>query len=42
MSFDGACAKDGARVGIISISPHKKALRFSFKLRFECTNSVPE
>ena len=40
MYFDGASSKEGARVGVVFISPNKETFRFSFTLTFTCTNNI--
>lgn len=40
--FDGASSKDGARAGVLLISPSGKTFKFSFTLLFPCTNNVAE
>ncbi|HEX4849369.1 MAG TPA: ribonuclease HI family protein, partial [Puia sp.] len=42
MFFDGACAKEGSGAGVIFLSPTGKLLKFSFLLRFDCTNNIAE
>jgi len=40
--FDGAFSKEGARAGIVLISPNKENIGQSCKIEFEVTNNVAE
>jgi ribonuclease HI len=42
MSFDDACTKESAGVGVVFISPSKKISQLSFKLNFKVTNNIVE
>ena len=40
--FDGASSKDGVGVGVVFVSPEKNTFRYSFTLKFSCTNNIAE
>ena len=40
--FDGASSKDGAGAGVVFVSPEKNTFRYSFTLKFSCTNNIAE
>ena len=42
MFFYGASSKDGVGVGVIFVSPKKNTFRYSFTLKFSCTNNIAE
>jgi ribonuclease HI len=42
MFFDGASSKEGAGAGVVFISPKKSTFRYSFTLKFSCTNNIAE
>nr|QHR90413.1 hypothetical protein Q903MT_gene4437 [Picea sitchensis] len=41
-NFDGACNKDGNRVGVLFIYPQWKEFPHGFRIEFECRNNVAE
>ena len=40
MYFDGSSCKEGARLGVILISPDGEAIRLMYKLEFFTTNNT--
>ena len=42
MFCDGASSKDGSRAGVVFVSPEKNTFRYSFTLKFSCTNNIAE
>ena len=40
MFFDGAARKDGARAGVVFVTPQGEVLPFSFALTHLCSNNV--
>lgn len=42
MYFDGAKSKEGAGAGVVFFSLEKNTFRYSFTLKFSCTNNIVE